>query len=100
MTDNVAIAAHLLAVSVVVGPTAGPVESKVAVRLHRRFMRAAVASLAAGLALAACGPAAPVGPVPDFALPDVNAASPSFQKDVSPRDFLGKVSAWYFGHSS
>ncbi|MCC6337060.1 MAG: hypothetical protein IT380_24090 [Myxococcales bacterium] len=40
------------------------------------------------------------GAKPDFALLDVNAASPSAGKSVSPRDLRGKVSAWYFGHSS
>ncbi len=36
----------------------------------------------------------------DFSAPDVNADSPHFQKSVTPRDYLGKVSAWYFGHST
>jgi hypothetical protein len=38
--------------------------------------------------------------VPDFALPDVNPASASFATDVSPRDFIGSASAWYFGHAT
>jgi len=37
---------------------------------------------------------------PDFGLEDVNPASSLYQTTVSPRDFLGKVSAWYFGHST
>lgn len=38
--------------------------------------------------------------MPDFAVPDVNPASPRFSQDVSPRDYLGQISAWYFGHST
>ncbi len=37
---------------------------------------------------------------PDFSLTDVNADSPRYQEAVSPRDYLGQVSAWYFGHST
>ncbi|MHC4953197.1 MAG: hypothetical protein ACYTGZ_04855 [Planctomycetota bacterium] len=36
----------------------------------------------------------------EFQLPDVNATSPSYRTDVSPRDFLGGVSAWYFGSAT
>ena len=32
-----------------------------------------------------------------FDLPDVNPTSSSYQLDVSPRNYLGEVSAWYFG---
>jgi hypothetical protein len=43
----------------------------------------------------------PVGTlVPDFALPDVNPSSATFATDVSPRDRLGRVSAWYFAHAT
>lgn len=38
--------------------------------------------------------------VPDFRLMDLNPASTTAGKYVSPRDMLGKVSAWYFGHST
>jgi len=38
--------------------------------------------------------------MPDFALADVNPNSSSFQRNVSPRDFLGMASAWYFGHAT
>ena len=38
--------------------------------------------------------------LPDFSLTDVNANSPRNQQAVSPRDYLGKISAWYFGHST
>ena len=40
------------------------------------------------------------GPKPDFELADVNPSSSSFGRTVTPRDFLGKVSAYYFGHST
>ncbi|MEW5739989.1 MAG: hypothetical protein AB1938_13740 [Myxococcota bacterium] len=76
-------------------------------------MRPAFLGLVLGLLFVACGSpsAADAGllsdggqhqgaVLSDFALPDVNPASASFQKNVSPRDHLGKVSAWYFGHSS
>ncbi len=45
-------------------------------------------------------PAAADDALPDFAVEDVNAASSQFGKLVSPRDYLGEVSAWYFGHST
>jgi hypothetical protein len=34
--------------------------------------------------------------VPDFLLLDVNSSSPTFDQDVSPRDSLGLITAWYF----
>jgi hypothetical protein len=39
-------------------------------------------------------------PKPDFHLQDVNPNSSSSGQSVSPRDYLGKVSAWYFGHAT
>jgi hypothetical protein len=39
-------------------------------------------------------------PVPDFSLLDVNPASPTANQPVSPRDYLMRVSAWYFGHAT
>ncbi|HEX7881100.1 MAG TPA: hypothetical protein VF720_16940 [Candidatus Eisenbacteria bacterium] len=66
---------------------------------------AAVLCFSAVLALgiAACGDddetnnPPPEGVVPDFALKDVNPASTTHNDDVSPRDYLGGVSAYYFG---
>lgn len=48
------------------------------------------------------GPGGPAAgePAPDFALPDVNPTSGTYQQQVSPRDHLEKVSAWYFGHAT
>jgi hypothetical protein len=37
---------------------------------------------------------------PDFHLTDVNTTSSTFGQDVSPRDYLEEVSAWYFGHAT
>jgi hypothetical protein len=34
--------------------------------------------------------------VPDFQLTDINDASETFNQNVSPRDFMGEVTAWYF----
>jgi hypothetical protein len=38
--------------------------------------------------------------VPDFGLMDLNPTSPTYNQSVSPRDYLGEVSAWYFGHAT
>ena len=38
--------------------------------------------------------------VPDFQLVDVNPNSSTYNQAVSPRDYLGQVSAWYFGHAT
>lgn len=38
--------------------------------------------------------------VPEFLLHDANPASTTFDTLVSPSSYRGKVSAWYFGHSS
>ena len=39
------------------------------------------------------------GPMPDFHLEDVNPASATFGDSVSPRQHLGEITAWYFGHA-
>jgi len=38
--------------------------------------------------------------VPDFSLVNVNATSSRFNESISPRDYIGGVSAWYFGHAT
>ena len=38
--------------------------------------------------------------VPDFSLVDVNTSSSRFGESVSPRDYMGQVSGWYFGHAT
>lgn len=91
----------------------GPVELRASTRVHAPTVRPAFLGILPGLLFVACGSPGAAdagllsdggqhqgGVVSDFALPDVNPASPSFQRNVSPRDYLGKVSAWYFGHSS
>lgn len=45
----------------------------------------------------------PPGPgeaMPDFSLLDVNPNSASHDQQVSPRQQLGAISAWYFGHAT
>lgn len=39
-------------------------------------------------------------PVPDFSLVDTNPTSPFASQAVSPRQFMEKVSGWYFTHAS
>jgi len=73
-----------------------------------RLRRATALFAVCVIAVAGCGKddPAPLVPMavgtlaPDFALTDVNPASPSAFQPVSPRAQLGKVSAWYFGHAT
>ena len=37
--------------------------------------------------------------MPDFALVDVNETSATYGQAVSPRDYSGQISAWFFGHA-
>ena len=39
-------------------------------------------------------------PLPDFALLDVNSASETFNQTIRFEDFRGRISAWYFFHST
>ena len=41
----------------------------------------------------------PEGTEPDFHLRDVNPHSARLGELVSPRDYSGSISAWYFGHA-
>jgi hypothetical protein len=47
-------------------------------------------------------PPPPPGPnaVAEFSLQDVNPNSARSGEMVSPRDYVGSVSAWYFGHAT
>lgn len=61
--------------------------------------------MAACLLLSACGSEDATakqqsGLAPDFHLTDVNTASKRYDQSVSPRDYLGQISVWYFGHST
>jgi hypothetical protein len=73
----------------------------------RRSLARLLPLCALALLATACGdddPASPTpqptGVVPDFALTDANPTSATYSQTVSPRDFQGLVSAWYFGHST
>ncbi len=63
-------------------------------------------ALHSALALPAEGEApvvevAPEGePIADFSLLDVNPNSATANQRVSPRDFQGQMSAWYFAHAT
>jgi hypothetical protein len=60
--------------------------------------------LALALLTAACGDDDPTGPaspaLAEFVLVDVNPNSATGGQPVSPRDYLQKASAWYFGHAT
>lgn len=76
---------------------------KIRIPVTRRLALAPLVALA--LLVGACSdddPAKPAetGAMPDFQLVDVNPASPTYAQSVSPRDYLQKVSAWYFGHAT
>lgn len=49
--------------------------------------------------VAACGGSGSSAPAvaPDFLLQDVNPNSPTSAMSVSPRDYIGNVSGYYFG---
>ena len=64
-------------------------------------------------ALAGCGDDDPTNPPacvlgihtidyvePDFMLQDTNPNSATNAQDVTPRTFLGEISAWYFGNAT
>jgi hypothetical protein len=47
------------------------------------------------------GPVAhPENAVPDFSILDINPDSPRYDEMVSPRDYVGQISAYYFGHAT
>lgn len=55
----------------------------------------------AGMAGAAgAGGSMAAAPKPDFGLVDVNPNSVTSGKTISPRDYTGQISAWYFGHAT
>lgn len=64
------------------------------------WFQAATTAPDAHLSEPVAGYVVPVDARPDFLLTDLNPASLRFDEPVSPRDYLGKVSGWYFGHSS
>lgn len=58
----------------------------------------------AALVLPACGGGGKAAAVPtimpDFSLQNVNPNAVPTGNMVSPRDYLGQVSAWYYGHAT
>lgn len=38
--------------------------------------------------------------MPDFVRMDVNSTSSTYDQMVSPHDYEGKASGWYFGHAT
>lgn len=60
--------------------------------------------VALAVLVTACGKDKATDPVvaamPDFELTDLNPNSATAGLQVSPRDYLQKVSVWYFGHST
>ena len=48
----------------------------------------------------AARPSAIARRAPDFSLSDVNPNSQTRDQQVSPRQHLGRISAWYFGHAT
>lgn len=68
-------------------------------------MRRTTAPLLLALGMACTGPKGAdsgfeAGLVADFNLPDQNPTSPRAGQSISPRDYLGDVSGWYFIHST
>ncbi len=39
-------------------------------------------------------------PVADFSLIDTNSTSATYGESVSPGDYSGQISGWYFGHAT
>jgi hypothetical protein len=56
--------------------------------------------LAVLLAAACGGSGSSANLAPAFSLLDVNTGSPTGGQDVSPRDYVGSVSAWYFADAT
>jgi predicted small lipoprotein YifL len=77
----------------------------------RHGIRSLVLAALTAAALGGCGDDAPTNPPPgngitpidfvepDFSLADANPNSTTHLQSISPRSCLGKISAWYFGHS-
>ncbi len=72
--------------------------------MNRKILTRFLPLVAMAFMAAACGDDDPAAPgnaaVPDFAVIDVNPFSATGAQVVSPRDYLQKVSAWYFGHAT
>jgi len=72
---------------------------------HRGIAFLLVAGLAGAIGCGEDSSPTSTGPpsgteAPDFAVRDVNPNSARLDELVSPRDYKGQVSAWYFGHAT
>ena len=74
---------------------------------EHRSRRLVLAGLLTGLVFTGCDSSSSIvepdptgGVVSDFALEDANTTSPLYDTPVSPRDYLTKISGWYFGHAT
>jgi hypothetical protein len=74
---------------------------------HRAVRRPVLESLssripfdASGLVFETTAEGEGTGEAPEFSLPDVNPNSPRSGQRVSPHDYDGRVTAWYFTHST
>lgn len=61
---------------------------------------AGAGGMTGGGGMAGSGGMMAVVPKPDFGLVDTNPNAFTFGQTISPRDYTGQVSAWYFGHST
>lgn len=61
---------------------------------------AVVTFVACSMPMPAPTPIAPGETVPDFTLRDENPGSATAGQLIGPKTFEGKVTGWYFGHSS
>jgi len=72
--------------------------------MHRTVVARLVPMIALALLATACSDDHPTDPasqaVTEFVLVDVNPNSATGGQQVSPRDYLQKASAWYFGHAT
>lgn len=81
-------------------PLDAPTEASLLDVVHDGTNADAPAEISSDVALADGPSDAPAGPLPDFSLTDVNPASPTAGRMVSPRQHLGAVSAWYFASAT
>ncbi len=68
--------------------------------LHRERLWRLIGAIAIS-SITLMGPSVHAGDqMPDFARMDVNSTSATSGQVISPRDYEGQVSGWYFGHAT